>query len=258
MKAAEIINMRHGWKLPEELRESRKQEIVDFCDYTLRKMDKFDIDKYFNLLRRHDYEVNPRYDKSNKLVGYTIGKNASVFKASEVGRKFMVSRLEATWKKMHPKPVQVKMKPAAPVITPSARTARPVTPSPTFTQTKVQPRVQPKPAPSFTIFDINIGNAIKQVEIPNAVKDIFFNEAEVPEDNNTAQKKDIIDVAMLLFAGYVEAATAMSVSCGGGGGSSNDFPKKKDDEDDWKFAHRCVQMAHKACKPKQRSRGFHR
>ena len=258
MKAAEIINMRHGWKLPEELRESRKQEIADFCEYTLGKMDKFDIDKYFEMLRLHGYEVNPRNDKSNKLVGYTIGKKASVFKASEIGRKFMVSRLEATWKKMHPKPVQVKMKPAAPVVTPSARTARPVTPSSTFTQTKVQPRVQPKPAPSFTIFDINIGNAIKQVEIPNAVKDIFFNEAEVPEDNNTAQKKDIIDVAMLLFAGYVEAATAMSVSCGGGGGSSNDFPKKKDDEDDWKFAHRCVQMASKACKPKQRSRGFHR
>ena len=33
---------------------------------------------------------------------------------------------------------------------------------------------------------------------------------------------------------------------------------KKDDEDDWKSAHRCAQMAHAMCKPKPRSRSFHR
>lgn len=30
------------------------------------------------------------------------------------------------------------------------------------------------------------------------------------------------------------------------------------EEDDWKFAHRCAQMAHSMCKPKPRSRSFHR
>ena len=66
-------------------------------------MDSFDIDKYFNLLRMKGYEVKPKYDNTNcKLVGYTIGKNASLFKASAIGRRFMVSQLEATWKKMHP------------------------------------------------------------------------------------------------------------------------------------------------------------
>lgn len=106
MMAAEIINKRHGWQQPQEIRDMRKDEIKDFCENTLYNMDDFDIDQYFKILRKNGYQVNPRYDKNRKLVGYTIGKNASVFKASEIGRKFMVSQLEATWKKLHPKPTR--------------------------------------------------------------------------------------------------------------------------------------------------------
>ena len=74
MKAAEIINMRREWKQPQAIRDMRKEELVDFCDYTLRKMQEFDIQKYFRLLRLKGYEVNPKYDKQNRLVGYTVGK----------------------------------------------------------------------------------------------------------------------------------------------------------------------------------------
>jgi hypothetical protein len=71
--------------------------------------------------------------------------------------------------------------------------------------------------------------------------------------------EDISHVAMLLFAGYLDAATSMSDSCGGGGGSAPSTGWGKDeDEDDRKFALRCVQMAHSMCKPKPRSRGFRR
>ena len=75
MMAAEIINMRHGWKQPQEIRDMRKKAIADFCEYTLQKMQEFDVDFYFKMLRMKGYEVTPRYDKSKKLVGYTIGKN---------------------------------------------------------------------------------------------------------------------------------------------------------------------------------------
>ena len=259
MMAAEIINMRHGWKQPQKIREMRLAEIANFCESTLQKMDAFDIDRYFNLLRTNGYEVTPRYDKSNKLVGYTIGKNASVFKASEIGRRYMASQLEATWKKLHPKPAQVKVKPAAPTITPGNRPSRPVAPKPTSTQTKVQPVVQPKPVPSFTTFNINTPNGSKAVEIPNSVKDIFLNEAKIPEDNEIATLENISHVAMLLFVGYIDAATSVSESCGGGGGSSPESGwGKKDDEDEQQFARRCLQMAHSMCKPKPRYRGFHR
>ena len=259
MMAAEIINMRHGWKQPKEIREMRKEEIADFCEYTLQKMQEFDIDFYFKMLRMKGYEVTPRYDKSKKLVGYTIGKNASVFKASEIGRRFMASQIEATWKKFHPEPTQVRVKPASPTVTPSSRPSRPVTPKPTSTQTKVQPRVQAKPVPSFTSFNIETPIGNKAVVIPNSVKDIFLKEAQVPEGNDTATVENVAHTAMLLFAGYIDAATSLSESCGGGGGSSPESDwGKRDDEDERAFARRCLLMAHSMYKPKTVKRGFHR
>ncbi len=259
MMAAEIINMRHGWKQPKEIRDMRREEIVDFCEYTLQKMQEFDIYFYFKMLRMKGYEVTPRYDKDKKLVGYTIGKNASVFKASEIGRKFMASQLEATWKKLHPKPVQVKVKPSTPTVTPNSRPVRPTAQTTTSTQPKVQPRVQAKPVPSFTIFNIDTPIGSKAVEIPNSVKDIFLNEAQVPENNDTATVEIVAHTAMLLFAGYIDAATSMSESCGGGGGSAPESGWGKDkDEDERAHARRCLKMAHSMCKPKPRQRSFHR
>ena len=259
MMAAEIINMRHGWKQPKEIRDMRREEIADFCEYTLRKMQEFDVDFYFKMLRMKGYEVMPRYDKSKKLVGYTIGKNASVFKASEIGRRYMASQLEATWKKFHPKPVQVKVKPSAPTITPISRPVRPAVQTTASTLLKVQPIAQPRPVPSFTTFNIDTPQGSKAVEIPTSVKDIFFNEAQIPEGNDTAIIENVAHVAMLLFVGYIDAATSMSESCGGGGGSAPESGwGKKDDEDNRLYARRCLQMAHSMCKPKPRQRGYHR
>ena len=259
MMAAEIINMRHGWKQPKEIRDMRREEIVDFCEYTLQKMQEFDIDFYFKMLRMKGYEVTPRYDKGKKLVGYTIGKNASVFKASEVGRRYMASQLESTWKKFHPKPALGTVKPAAPAVTPSSRPSRPIAPMPTSTQPKDQQSVQPKPTPAKTVFNIDTGSEVKKVWIPDSVKDIFLKEAQVPEGNNTASVVDVAHTAMLLFVGYIDAATSMSESCGGGGGSVPESGwGKKDDEDERAFARRCLLMAHSIYKPKTVKRGFHR
>lgn len=259
MMAAEIINMRHGWQQPLEIRDMRKEEIADFCEYTLQKMQEFDIDFYFKMLRMKGYDVTPRYDKSKQLVGYTISKNASVFKASEIGRKFMVSQLEATWKKFHPKPAQVKVKPSTPTVTTSSRSVHPTAQTMISTQPKAQPRVQAKPVPSFTIFNIDTPIGSKAVDIPNSVKDIFLNEAHVPDGNDTAIVENVAHTAMLLFVDYIDAATSMSESCGGGGGSASESGwGKKDDEDERQYARRCLQMAHSMCMPKSVKRGFHR
>lgn len=259
MMAAEIINMRHGWKQPQEIRDMRREEIADFCEYTLQKMEEFDVDFYFKMLRMKGYEVTPRYDKSRKLVGYTVSKNASVFKASEIGRRFMASQLDATWKKFHPKPAQVKVKPETPTVTPSNSPSRPVAPKPSSIQTKVQLRVQTKPVPFFTTFHIDTPDGNKAVEIPNSVKDIFLNEAQVPDGNDTATIENVAHTAMLLFVGYIDAATSMSESCGGGGGSTPEPDwGKKDDEDERMFARRCLLMSHSMYRPKSIKRGFHR
>ena len=84
--------------------------------------------------------------------------------------------------------------------------------------------------------------------------DVFNNEVQVPEDNDIATTENVAHVAMLLFAGYIDAATSMSESCGGGGSAPSSGWGKKDDEDDWRFAHRCAQIAHSMCKPKPRYR----
>ena len=261
MMAAEIINMRHGWQQPKEIREMRREEIAKVCEDILQKLPEFDIAMYFNFLRSKGYEVKTKYDKNQKLVGYTVGKNASVFKASEIGRRFMASQLESTWKKFHPKPALGTVKPAAPAVTPSSRSSRPIAPMPTSTQPKDQQSVQPKPTPAKTVFNIDTGSEVKKVWIPDSVKDIFLKEAQVPEGNNTASVVDVAHTAMLLFVGYIDAATSMSESCGGGGGSAPEsgWGKDKDeDEDERAYARRCLKMAHSMCKPKPRQRSFHR
>ena len=170
----------------------------------------------------------------------------------------MASQLEATWKKFHPKPFQFNVKPAAPAVTPSSRPSCPVAPAPTSTQTKVLPKVQPKPVSSFTIFNIDTPIGSKAVEIPNSVKDIFLNEVQVPNGNDTATIENVAHTAMLLFAGYIDAATSMSESCGGGGSSPESGWGKKDDEDERAYVRRCLQMTHSMYKPKSVKRGYHR
>ena len=114
--------------------------------------------------------------------------------------------------------------------------------------------------------NIDTGSEIKKVWISDSVKDIFLNEAQVPEGNDTAtvekvqlDEVNVAHTAMLLFVGYIDAATSMSESCGGGGGSSPESGwGNKNDEDERMFARRCLKMAHSMCKPKPRQRSFHR
>ena len=255
MMAAEIINMKHDWKQPDEIRDMRKADIAESCEYILQRMEECDVDKYFRLLQMKGYDVKPRYDKNRNLVGYTIGKNASVFKASDIGRRYMASQLEATWKKLHPKPIQVRMKPVSPIVPSSNSLSRPFIPKPTIAKTKVHSN----PVPINTVFNINTENDVKKVWIPNTVKDIFLNEVQIPEENEIATIENVSHVAMLLFVGYIDAATSMSESCGGGGGSAPESDwGKKDDEDERAFARRCLHMAHSMCKPKHVRRSYHR
>lgn len=162
----------------------------------------------------------------------------------------MASKIEATWRKLHPQPTQVKIKPSSPFVTPTTRPARPVVQAPLT----AKPTLKPKP--TYTVFSINSGTEIKEVSIPDSIKDIFTNDVLVPEGNDIATVENVTHVAMLLFANYIDTATAMSESCGGGGGSSPESGWGK--KDDWKFAHRCVQIANSMCKSKPRHRGFHR
>ncbi len=261
MLAAEIINMRHGWQQPQEIRNMRQKEIAADCEDILKRMPEFDIQRYFNLLELHGYKVKPRYDKKGKLMGYIIGHGASVFKASDIARRFMVSQLEATWRKLHPASARITVTPPSPAVkpsSPSARTtstsARTARSSSTFTQPKVQPSVQAPRAPQFASYDIAADGKTWHVELPIAVSDMLKSEAQIPANNDTPTIENVIYVAALLFAGYIDAATSLSESCGGGGSAPSSGWGKDKDEDDLRYARRCLQQSHAMCKPRPRYR----
>ena len=63
---------------------------------------------------------------------------------------------------------------------------------------------------------------------------------EVP--NESMPFENVLNVAMLLFMNYVDAATTVSESCGGGGSTSSNWGRD-DDEDERERARRCAQHA---------------
>lgn len=72
--------------------------------------------------------------------------------------------------------------------------------------------------------------------------------------NGSEEYKNVAKIALLLFAGYVDAATAMSESSGGGGSPSTGWGREKDeDENDW--ARRCAHMAHQMLHTPKRRKG---
>lgn len=88
--------------------------------------------------------------------------------------------------------------------------------------------------------------------MPTIAYDAMNSCIKVPE-NGSASHNDIMNVAMLLFMGYLDAATSMSESCGGGGSPGSSWGRDKD-EDDRDWARRCAMQANWLCKPIKRSR----
>ena len=75
-------------------------------------------------------------------------------------------------------------------------------------------------------------------------------QAEDVGERNRQEIANIVDVqrtVLLLFAGYMDAATQMSESCGGGGSIPDGWGRDKD-EDDLAWARRCARMANRMCK----------
>ena len=136
--------------------------------------------------------------------------------------------------KLHPKPTQVKTNPVFPSLASTPRQVRPVIQPPTASQPKAQPQI------TQTAFTINIGDGVKKVWIPNSVKDVFTNEVQIPEDNDIATTENVAHVAMLLFAGSIDAATSMSESCGGVGSQDNSQHQTFQHVAEWHHAGSCT------------------
>ena len=241
--AAHAINLRHGWKDPMEIREEHLQQITDDCMEILKSLPRFDWPNYVSLLTRRGYKVKLQRDKENVVRGYSIKKGNTSYKSSDLGkgRNLMPTKIEDTWKKLHP--VQKPMAVQAPKLLDSKK---PVTDSQSTAQASFS---QAKPIATSNdyrqVFLID-GEQV-QLNIPEKIYKELDSNIEVP-DNSDATHEDILKVAMLLFLNYVDAATAMSESYGGGGGTGTGWGKDKD-EDELEWARRCAMKANWLCKP---------
>ena len=256
MKAAENINRRHGWKQPAEIREERRQQMTEDCLQLLLAMSVFNRDVYFRELARKGYAVEKRIDNKGKLCGYTLGIGATVIKASDLdnGHRLLASQLEATWKKLHKDDIRVAP-PSPAVASPKPMPVIQRSSSPSNSPRPVVPAQQPKQAVSSISINVDGRNVV--CTIPDVVKDIFYGEAQLPDDVLWSTVEDITHTAILLFCGMIDEATSVSSSCGGGGSSGDSKGWGRDkDEDDMAYARRCLPAANRM--HTRRSRGWHR
>jgi len=223
--AANIINERRGWMQSEEIGIRHRQEISVCCMEILRKMDKFSWKQYEAELTKRGYKVHLQEKESGGVYGYSIKRGNSIYKSSVlgIGRSLTPSKIEATWAKLHPQ--ERKSEPTKP-ISQQTRTA------------DITPISQP------VIKHYNIATDeyhSYHVEIPEAADNIIRQNCSLEEAHPLAKLEEIQHTALLLFAGYLDAATSMATSSGGGSDTGGWGRDKDEDELEW--ARRCARMA---------------
>lgn len=236
--AANIINERRGWVQSEEISICHKQEISDCCMEILRTINEFSWQKYETELMKRGYKVHLQEKDDGGIYGYSIKRGNSTYKSSVlgIGRNLTPSRIEATWAKLHPQ--ERKSEPAK-TNSCQTRTAD----------------IIPISQPVIKHYDIATDEYHRyHVEIPEVADNIIRQDCSLEEAHPLAKIEEIQHTALLLFAGYLDAATSMAASSGGGGSDTNGWGRDKD-EDELEWARRCARMANSMCK---RKRGLHR
>ena len=252
---AKAVNLRHGWKDAMDIREERIAKITNVCMDVLRSMPVFDWNVYANRLRDKGYDIELVRDKTGqaKVHGYRFTFGRSTIKASElgVGRNLTVSKIENTFRRLSPQPtpVAVGKRPASSVPSATTMDSQDAAVSSGLSRTVDDGKLV-LPARLRNIIEVD-GERLNIV-MPRTAYDTMNSCIEVPE-NGSASHNDILNVAMLLFMNYLDAATSMSESCGGGGSPGGGWGRGKD-EDDRDWARRCAMQANWLCKPIKRSR----
>lgn len=251
--AAKAVNQHHGWKDAMEIRQERIAEVTKACMDVLRPMPFFDWDEYADRLKAKGYDIELIRDKAGqgRVHGYRFKFGRTTIKASElgIGRNLTASKIGNTFRKLHPQttPVAVGQRPASSVPSATTLDSRNTAFSSGQSRTVVDGRLV-LPAKLRKIIEVD-GERFNIV-MQRTAYDTMNSCIEVPE-NGSASHTDILNVAMLLFMDYLDAATSMSESCGGGGSPGSGWGRDKD-EDDRDWARRCARQANSLCKPIKR------
>lgn len=243
MAAANNIAKRRGWIQASDISMQNKQEITNDCMDALRSMDRFDWNDYVERLKQYGYDVMQQKDSQNIVRGYSIKRGNSTYKSSSLGkgRNLMPSKIEATWKELHK---EVLQKENADIDNHEKNTSEEL-------QTAKNARCRncnEFQSQSLVHHSINWNYCDYEIDILSNVNDILMQDVSLPENNVFATINDLQRTAVLLFAGYLDAATQMSESTGGGGSTPDGWGRDKD-EDDLEWARRCAKMASHMCRP---------
>ena len=249
VKAADAINVERGWELPEVIHEAHEKEITEACYDILRGMSSYDWSSYKHGLESRGYKVHEQRDKH----GYTILRGNSRFKSSTLGkgRNLTVPKLEATWKKLHPVAPSID-KPSYTIGTTQTTERKSFTEHNSARQSIAQYKPE---APSVFRKILSVGGKNYSIAMPVDAYTAMKETIDSPDESVSVE--NVLNVAMLLFMNYVDAATTISESCGGGGSTSSNWGKN-DDEDERERARRCAQHANWLCKPIRKYKGPHR
>ena len=242
MAAANNITKRRGWVQASDISMRNKQEITNACMDALRSMDRFKWNDYVERLKQYGYDVMLQKDSQDVVRGYSIKKGNSTYKSSSLGkgRNLMPSKIEATWNELHKEILQRENaeenhEENTSVELQTANNARCRNCNEYQSQTLVH-------------HSINWNYCDYEIDIPSNANEILMQEASLSENNVFATINDLQQTAVLLFAGYLDAATQMSESSGGGGSTPDGWGRDKD-EDDLEWARRCARMASHMCRP---------
>ncbi len=235
MAANEVARQR-GWSQAAAKSAQNKQNITMVCYNVLRNMRSFSWVAYQSALESKGYDVQLKRDSKNEVRGYSIRMGNSIYKASDLGkgRNLTASRIEATWRRLHKEASYTSKEPWQQLQRPSWQRATP--------QSMPLPQVvRDEPKHSHQV--IKAAGHDYEIDVPDKAISAMKDEiASYQEPAETAER--IADVALLLFANYINAATSIAENGGGGGGSpSSDWGRKRD-EDDEEWLRRCCRTAH--------------
>lgn len=242
--AANIINEKRGWVQSEDISSRHRKEVTDCCMDVLRSMKEFDWDSYESGLREHGYGVKIQRDDSGVVRGYSIQRGNSSYKSSKlgIGRNLVPSKIQSTWEKLHHQESK-----SLPFNTVSGQTRS--------ADTRTDLHVGDTSQPIIKHYDIATDSYHSyHMEIPETADNIIRQDCSLENAHPLAKIEEIQHTALLLFAGYLDAATSMAASSGGGGSDTGGWGRDKD-EDELEWARRCARMANKMCK---RKKGLHR
>lgn len=243
MAAANNIAKRRGWIQASDISIQNKQEITNDCMDALRSMDRFNWNDYVERLKQYGYDMMLQKDSQNIIRGYSIKRGNSTYKSSSLGkgRNLMPSKIEATWEKLHKEVLQQEDADRENHVRNTSAELQTANNARCRNCNEYQPQL-------LVHHSINWNYHDYEIDIPSNANDILMQDVSLPENNVFATINDLQQTAVLLFAGYLDAATQMSESTGGGGSTPDGWGRNKD-EDDLEWARRCARMASQMCRP---------